>query len=581
MLDPMLSLAFSMNAQKGGYALLLGSGISRAAGILTGYEIVLDLIRRIAQLEQEDPVPDPATWYQARFRVAPDYSTLLEKLANTANERAQLLTRYFEPTNEERQEGVKRPTAAHNVIAQLMARGYVRVVITTNFDRLLEQAMEVVGINPTVVSTADAAEGIPPLAHATRLVVKVNGDYLDTRIKNSMAELEQYDPRMATLLDRVFDEFGLVVCGWSGESDIALRAALERCKNRRYTTYWTTRRPNVTARTDTLLRLRSASQIVIKGGDEFFRELETKLTSLEEIDRPHPLTPAAAVATLKRYLPNDSDRIRLRDLVMDEARSVVNSISGQYAKAAPEFSGPALLACMRSCEAGTEIVRRLIAHGCYWAKGSRSLWRDCLIRLTTLNQPPGWNYNNLEIRYYPGLLALYAGGFAALCSGNYELLKGLFYDVRVRTDDYRAPERAVSLLHTHNVIRGDFAMQHLPGYAQHNTTFSDYLCALLRPELEEFLPNPADYEDQFDRFEYLKALAYVDVVDPNDGCAPLGRFAWRNAHDDRDVIRKIDNEVATLGAQWPPLRAGFFAGSLDRFSEVKQSLRGFMKKYYR
>jgi hypothetical protein len=40
-------LAFSVYESKGVYALLLGSGLSRAANIPTGWEITLDLIRRI------------------------------------------------------------------------------------------------------------------------------------------------------------------------------------------------------------------------------------------------------------------------------------------------------------------------------------------------------------------------------------------------------------------------------------------------------------------------------------------------------------------------------------------------------
>ena len=45
-------------------------------------------------------------------------------------------------------------------------------------------------------------------------------------------------PECDGLLDRVFDEFGLVVCGWSGDWDIALRRAMERCASRRFSTYW-------------------------------------------------------------------------------------------------------------------------------------------------------------------------------------------------------------------------------------------------------------------------------------------------------------------------------------------------------
>ena len=57
----------------------------------------------------------------------------------------------------------------------------------------------------------------------------MHGDYLDTRIRNSPAELDQYPPEFDQLLDRIFGEFGLVVCGWSAEWDSALRKAIYPC----------------------------------------------------------------------------------------------------------------------------------------------------------------------------------------------------------------------------------------------------------------------------------------------------------------------------------------------------------------
>lgn len=62
MIEPYISLAFSVHSNKGVYALLLGSGISSAAGIPTGGEIVLDLIRKVGALEQADCEPDPIDW---------------------------------------------------------------------------------------------------------------------------------------------------------------------------------------------------------------------------------------------------------------------------------------------------------------------------------------------------------------------------------------------------------------------------------------------------------------------------------------------------------------------------------------
>jgi hypothetical protein len=92
---------------------------------------------------------DPNAWYRTSFGREPDYSEILNNIAKSPAERMQVLRGYFEPTEEERQEGRKMPTSAHRAIAELVAKGYVRVTITTNFDRLLESALADVGIQIT------------------------------------------------------------------------------------------------------------------------------------------------------------------------------------------------------------------------------------------------------------------------------------------------------------------------------------------------------------------------------------------------------------------------------------------------
>jgi hypothetical protein len=165
MMDPFTSLALSVQSNRGVYALLLGSGISRAAQIPTGWEVLEDLIRKIAQLREQECGTDPAAWYTETFGVAPNYSDLLADVAKAPAERAQLLREYFEPTPEERERGFKVPTKAHRAIARLVSKGYVRVIVTTNFDRLMETALEAEGVTPTVLSTPDAIQGGMPIVH--------------------------------------------------------------------------------------------------------------------------------------------------------------------------------------------------------------------------------------------------------------------------------------------------------------------------------------------------------------------------------------------------------------------------------
>ena len=93
-IDPVHSLTFSIQANPGVYAVLVGSGISRAAEIPTGWEITLDLIRKLAELYKETCDPDPELWYRKKFESNADYSDLLNKLAKTPDERQQVLRGY-------------------------------------------------------------------------------------------------------------------------------------------------------------------------------------------------------------------------------------------------------------------------------------------------------------------------------------------------------------------------------------------------------------------------------------------------------------------------------------------------------
>lgn len=51
-MHPVIPLAVSMHANRGVYALLLGSGVSRAAEIPTGWDVTLDLIRKVGRRER-------------------------------------------------------------------------------------------------------------------------------------------------------------------------------------------------------------------------------------------------------------------------------------------------------------------------------------------------------------------------------------------------------------------------------------------------------------------------------------------------------------------------------------------------
>ncbi len=585
MLEPSLSLAVSIHSNRGVYALLLGSGVSRTSGVPTGWEIVQDLIRRLAHLKTESCEPDPEQWYQTKFGSMPDYSEILNEVAKSSAERMQLLRSYFEPTDADRGEGRKLPTRAHRAIADLVAKGYVRVLITTNFDRLLELALADVGIQPFVISTPDAAKGVLPLAHSRCTVIKLNGDYLDSRLKNTSDELACYEDAVERLLDQVFDEYGLIVCGWSGEWDTALRAALERCSTRRFTTYWATK-SKLSQKAQDLAVLRQATVVEIAGADEFFNDLSEKVLALEEFLEKDVLSTKVAVVRIKKYLSDHSQRINMHDLLTSETEKGYSVLTGPRFSLTGSRLAPADIPVrLQAYEAAIETVLGLMICAAHWGEPQHdAVLLKCFKRLADLTGPPSGLLVWIKLRRYPSLVLLYGMGLAALSRGNYRFLRSLF-GLKVREDDYKPEETVAALIYDQGVLERSHQQQAL---GRRHTPLSDRLFEILRAPLREYLPSDAEYDSTFDWFEYLLCLCHCDVettraalaemkaTKPNFTLwASVGRFGWKRSYEgspgiqEETALRKDEPYPEKVAAV---IKAGFFesAGQReDKYREVK------------
>ena len=428
MIDPLHSLAFSIHSSPGVYALLLGSGVSTGAGIPTGWGITLDLVSKLAEAKGESTGSDPVAWYRQEYGEDPDYSELLNALAKTTAERQQLLRGYFEPVDRESDDRQGQPTAAHQAIAGLVAGNYIRVIVTTNFDRLLETALAAHGVTPTVLTTPEQIQGALPLIHTRSCILKLHGDYLDTRIRNTEQELSSYPEEYNTLLDRVFDEFGLVVCGWSADWDDALRSAFLRAPSRRFTTFWAAH-GELTGSAQDLVDHRAASVIAIDGADRFFSDVWEQVQAIEQFSRPHPFSVEVAVARLKRYLSELRYRIRLSDLVDDTVERVAAELSSDVFSAQHgDVTSESLTARIRKYEAICSILLAMACVGGRWAEEDHfDIWSRAIQRLHSCRSRQGGNVVWLDMQRYPATLLLYALGLGAIEGNRLTFLKQVLF----------------------------------------------------------------------------------------------------------------------------------------------------------
>ena len=523
----MVSLASSVHAGPSTFALLVGSGISSGAGVPSGWEMTVDLIRRLAALHGQDAGEDPAAWYQERLNGEPDYSEVLEELAPTQGDRRNLLSSYFEPTQQERDDGLKVPSRAHRAIASLVADGFVKVIVTTNFDRLLEAALTEAGVDPTVVSSPSSAAGALPIAHSRCTIIKVHGDYLSPDLRNTFEELAGYDPSIDRLLDEVFDQYGLVVCGWSGLWDRALRDAILRASNRRFATYWL-HRGRVSSEAQQVICNRGAITITIQDADSAMEDLLEKVRALAEAADQRPGDTAVAVAQLKRYLPDPVHRIRLHELVMGEANAAIEQIQGLPTDG--QFTPQRYAERMETYEQAMSTTMKLLAVGAFFSDTVEHdrLWVSCIERLATRAQQQSGLTTLIYMQQYPTLLALYSLALGSLAANRVDPVAHALAEVSVQqhSNNESVAVAAASLA----VLDPEAVNGSLYSTERRRTPVSDHLLDLIGPVASSIVSDQARLEDLFDEVEYLMGIAYM--ADGHD-YGPHGRAAWRSFGSNR------------------------------------------------
>lgn len=569
--DPISQIAFSVHRNKGVYALLLGSGVSRASGILTGWEILDDLIRQVGVLQGVDGLVDWSKWYQDKTGNAPDYSRVLEELTQCAAERRKILEDYIEPTNEDLEEGLKVPTKAHQAIAELVRRGYIKLLITTNFDRLLETALREKGVEPTVVSSEDTLKGAVPIRHTECYIFKLHGDYKDTRILNIDTELESYRQSYESTLNTIFNEYGLIICGWSGEWDEALREAFFRSVNRRYPTYWCAQNEPGDKAKD-LIRHRSATEVKIESADQFFERLREKVLTLEESNQQHPSDIRLRVDMVKRYLPKPEEHIRLDELLAEEVDTLVEAfdechfLSGDKVSDDSEF-----VTRVTRIESATEPLARMAGVIGRWGDGKQiDRLQNTILKLhATLDKEFNFRQIYGKLRSYPVVIVFTAHALGLIRAERWADLYKFFTREEITGSDKQT--EVVSVLY-HKLWRGNDKRywRLLEGLGDVKFPLSEHLYQVMCSWKDSFTGKVPDFELQFDWLEVLASLAWFGTLRDHSPKRtirasggthgfleiPIGRVGWRIEFQESSIVNELqlDSMIDTL------LNVGFVHG---------------------
>ncbi len=581
-IDHLTRISFSIYENRGVYALLVGSGLSRAAEIPTGWEITLDLIRRVAMAQGEEEQSDWIAWYRNRVGKEPDYSELVGDLGLSRDERRSILHSYIEPTDADREEGRKLPTTAHYAIADLVQSGYVRVIITTNFDRLLESALRERGVEPTVVASPDMLKGAEPLAHSDCFLFKLHGDYKDPRILNTETELSEYPPEYDVLLDRIFDEHGLVVCGWSGEWDHGLRTAIMRSPSRRYSMFWTFRgEPGELARE--LISHRGGVSVPITDADDFLGEIRNRIKTLAQTHRQNPRSVDLLVNSTKRYLGKPEYRIQLDELFASEASLLLDKLNSSKLTVQGSWNREEFRRRVAIYEAASESLTRMIGVLGRWGDESEFTLVMNIIRLVCrhANEEMSGVVFWLNLRSYPAVLMVTAYGIGLVHATRWDTLRR-FLSSKIEWGVNEKPRRIVESLFLSSWSGGGNGYwQKIEGLENRKTALSDHLCGLFEKSGDSYLGVVPDFEQLYERWEILGVLIYcerhsVEELHPESPEGTLRDFVWTpvgRAGWDEVTCRKVMRQIESSEFKQELLESGFGKGQSEHLEAAIGNFR--------
>ena len=326
-----------------------------------------------------------------------------------------------------------------------------------------------------------------PLHAQQCAVVHLHGDYKSPSTLNTQDELGTYDPAVDALLDQVFEEYGLVVVGWSAQWDVALRAALERALARRFATYWITPgQPGEHARR--LIATRGAV-VATATGEDYLGQVADSVESLITVTRRHPLDVRTAVATAKRQLAGAQVAIDLHDRLRAEIGQVATSeplTTSDFNSTSPDEHGRRL----RQLEADTEMLLALTATAAYWGTpATDNWWFDAIERFAQRRHVSGTT-GLIYLIQVPAVMIAYAAGVSAVARGRYDLVVRLFVEPTCEDHTGSRRDRVLGILSPEVIGRP-----------------SRYLHDLLRPILVDLLALGQDrYLTAWERWEHLHQL---------------------------------------------------------------------------
>lgn len=328
------------------FCFLIGAGASISSGIPTGADLAREWIREI---EEDCSKGDFARWKNkvgiSEDNVGEFYPKIYEKRFGHIPESGYDCIRHY-------MEG-KEPSLGYLILANIMVKEKHNVVITTNFDNLLEDAIRTYTQEKPFIAGHEALADYVPKRSDRPIILKVHRD-LFFHPFSDQEHTRTIQTAWVGILDRFLSDYFLIVLGYGG-NDESLMDYFTSLKNRKQI-YWCVYNPgeepsnpdsenDLSWREHLWSKLSSKAQnilnandflIAINGFDIFMYDCYAALgykflDEIEKIKRPNPMHELLE-ATYRRLENINAQRKEIseikRSLSQETSASYRNVLSG-------------------------------------------------------------------------------------------------------------------------------------------------------------------------------------------------------------------------------------------------------------
>lgn len=271
--------AEQLRTSPGHYAFLLGAGMSAGAGIPLSGTIVALLRQRLLNEMKHDISPEAGEglfkelgWFQDPET---EYAEALLRAFSSDHERQAFFRELIAD---------KMPTLAHYYLASIIANGHCNLILTTNFDDLLEKALWSLRLSEfNVIAHASETEYISANPDVVTLV-KLHGHYTFPQLANLTEETRKLQRRLRDYFTSLMRDHGLIVAGYAGRDRSVMDPIAHSLRDRTIPrgVIWCVRKSERAARVEYLQEMKQVGAgnvrfLSIQDVDDFYRDLHSRL----------------------------------------------------------------------------------------------------------------------------------------------------------------------------------------------------------------------------------------------------------------------------------------------------------------